>query len=442
MRNWMSNVSAEPGFQLNVLQALAKLKEEEKDCSLIFDSMTVKHEIQWNEHNHSYSGFSNCGNNTSFGKKKVEAQEAVVFLLVSVKGIWKWPIAYFLVKKMSSTMLSEFLKTALILCSENKLRVHSLTFDGDASNCSAINKLGAQIFAPNYKDIKHYFSYVSDGKEHVVRVILDPCHMLKLARNALAKYKEIVSPEGIIKWDYIVKLHLLQKQITLKLKNKLSSHCINWYQNKMKVKYAAQTLSSSVANAIEFLKNKGLEEFKDSSATIQFIRKIDRIFDFLNSRNPFGKGFKKPIFKQDIEHLKYMVDEIIQYLFSLKTIDGQPLHSPTLKRVFIYGLSIAALSILDICSDIFKNNQSFKYILTYKFSQDHLEIFFSKIRARHGFNNNPTCDQFRYAMRQLLLHADIKQTINANCFEFDTEYVTSIYPLMWKDKKKQDSLEL
>ena len=30
MRNWISNIDAEPGFQLNVLQALNKLKEEEK----------------------------------------------------------------------------------------------------------------------------------------------------------------------------------------------------------------------------------------------------------------------------------------------------------------------------------------------------------------------------------------------------------------------------
>jgi len=95
---------------------------------------------------------------------------------------------------------------------------------------------------------------------------------------------------------------------------------------------------------------------------------------------------------------------------------------------------------LDISTDIFKNNESFKYILSYKFSQDHLEILFSKIRGRHGFNNNPTCQQFKYSMR-LLLHTDIKTSINSNCFEFefDTEYVTSIFPLMWK-KKKQNNI--
>lgn len=42
-------------------------------------------------------------------------------------------------------------------------------------------------------------------------------------------------------------------------------------------------------------------------------------------------------------------------------------------------------------------------------------------------------------MRQILLHTDIKTSINSNCFEFDTEYVTSIFPLMWK-KKKQNNI--
>ena len=45
------------------------------------------------------------------------------------------------------------------------------------------------------------------------------------------------------------------------------------------------------------------------------------------------------------------------------------------------------------------------FILTYKLSQDFLEIFFNAIRLRNGWNFNPTPQQFRYAFRQLLLHA-------------------------------------
>lgn len=55
-----------------------------------------------------------------------------------------------------------------------------------------------------------------------VRVLLDPCHMLKLARNAIADYKEFkIENEGSIKWQYITELHILQNKLTFKLKNRL-----------------------------------------------------------------------------------------------------------------------------------------------------------------------------------------------------------------------------
>lgn len=101
-----------------------------------------------------------------------------------------------------------------------------------------------------------------------VYITLDACHMIKLGRNALADYGEFQCDDKTIKWEYIVRLHTLQKQLTFKFKNKLNSQCIYWKQNKMKVKYAANKLSASVANAIDFLRQEGLNDFKDSESTI------------------------------------------------------------------------------------------------------------------------------------------------------------------------------
>ncbi len=64
----------------------------------------------------------------------------------------------------------------------------------------------------------------------------------------------------------------------------------------MNVRLAAQTLSSSVANAIEFLASSvKIPEFCHSKGTVKFIRVIDQLFDMLNSINPLGKGLKKPL---------------------------------------------------------------------------------------------------------------------------------------------------
>lgn len=88
----------------------------------------------------------------------------------------------------------------------------------------------------------------------------------------------------------------------------------------MKVKYAAHTLSASVANAIEYLKNEGFNDFQNCEATIQFIRTIDWLFDFMNTRNPFGKGFKKPITRNSLVLLKPVVLRKIDcFFFKLKT---------------------------------------------------------------------------------------------------------------------------
>ena len=66
-----------------------------------------------------------------------------------------------------------------------------------------------------------------------------------------------------------------------------------------------------------------------------------------------------------------------------------------------------------------------KYLLGYKFSQDHLELFFSAIRARGGFNDNPTALQFKAAYKRLLLRADIKMD-SGNTIPLDDTFVLSV----------------
>lgn len=82
----------------------------------------------------------------------------------------------------------------------------------------------------------------------------------------------------------------------------------------MKVKLAVQTLSSSVADAWQFMEQTS-DIFKNCNATIKFIRTIDEIFDFLNSRNAFSKGFKQPITLKNIVFLEERMKNHIQYFY-------------------------------------------------------------------------------------------------------------------------------
>src|SRR6218665_3571433 len=113
--------------------------------------------------------------------------------------------------------------------------------------------------------------------------------MLKLIRNTLTEKSIILDSKGNeIKWNY---LRELQSSEGLRAANKLHERHIQWHRQKMKVKLAAQTLSSSVADAIAFCdETLHLPKFQNSSATVNFIRIIDHLFDILNSRNPLAKG--------------------------------------------------------------------------------------------------------------------------------------------------------
>ncbi|KAG5868411.1 DNA transposase THAP9 [Gonioctena quinquepunctata] len=62
------------------------------------------------------------------------------------------------------------------------------------------------------------------------------------------------------------------------------------------VNLTVQTISASVADALEFLMVDVCDpNFAGAKATIEFIRIVDRAFDLLNARNPFGKGYKTPM---------------------------------------------------------------------------------------------------------------------------------------------------
>ena len=74
------------------------------------------------------------------------------------------------------------------------------------------------------------------------------------------------------------------------------------------------------------------------------------------------------------------------------------------RKIFVLGLTISALSIMEISKALLERRETpFEYILTYHFSQDQFEMYFSNIRSRFGWNNNPTVLELKYAFRQLLL---------------------------------------
>lgn len=389
IRKWLSSLNCDPGILTEVLEFLkteVSSKKYLKNCALIVDAMSIRKQIVWDHSEGKFMGNINYGGITDINQE-IPASEALFFQVVSYTQNFKCPVAYFLINKTDSNLQTQLIISCLRSLFEIGIIVWSITSDGAQANIATYNKLGANVVG---SQLIPYFTHPCD-KSIRVYCILDICHMLKLARNALAE-KKMKSNTGTISWDHIKSLDKIQNSEKLKLANSLSSNHINYRNKIMNVRLAAQTLSSGVADAIEYLEKLGIAEFKDSHATVEFIRTVDRVFDILNSRNPFLKGFKAPIREINLNYFQDIFFKTKVYLEGL-TVDGIPLLN-SMRKTFALGFILTMESTLLLAKDLFSLPEDpLQYLLTYKCSQDHLEIFFSCIRSRWGWNNNPNTQQ-------------------------------------------------
>ncbi|KAL4103296.1 hypothetical protein QTP88_018673 [Uroleucon formosanum] len=181
---------------------------------------------------------------------------------------------------------------------------------------------------------------------------------------------------------------------------KLRNRHIYHFREKMKVRLVVQTFSTSVANAILFCMNDlKLDNFQGADATIEFCLSINNIFDILNTRNFLSKGtYNKSINKRTKTEIFHYIEESIDYLAG----------------------GFNAL----------KNQQNV----------DHIEMLFSAIRAKGGFNNNPTVSQFEAAYKSIIVHSEIKSSSSANCMALDDTTILTVSSSNIKVKDTQSEL--
>ena len=133
------------------------------------------------------------------------------------------------------------------------------------------------------------------------------------------------------------------------------------HQQKMKVKLAVQALNSSVADAIEYC-NQVLKllQFQGSEATVEFIRLFDRLFNILNSRSFFSKGYKASLRLNNKCQWEPFLTKASKYISTLK--DGKLL-CKSKRKTAIIGFLVCIESAKNVFFDLVEHSKTLRFLL-------------------------------------------------------------------------------
>jgi DNA transposase THAP9 len=428
VRSWLSRYDSHPGLTQQSFDTVAKKVKEEstswsyKYCCVHIDEMEIKKHLDYDRNSGKVYGFTDIGSGPLDDPSHPQATKVLAVVAVGLAGYWKLPLAYYLTDGTNATLQSTIIKDIISKLYECGCFCVSITFDGLAANLKTVELLGGSI---DIDDMRSRFPHPNDPTKFVC-VILDACHMIKLMRNLLNEYQVLTVPGiGKARWQHIENLHKKQKMEGLTLANRLSKRHVEYKLQKMKVRLAVQVFSSSVAQAMEYLRTVGLQEFVDSYPTERLLTVVDRLFDVLNSRSINSHGYKKAVNTNSAVQTITFLNEARAFLVSLQDSTGRPLVT-TKRRTCIIGFCATIDSVIYMIENYILNpdcDLRLRYLLTYRMSQDHIETFFSVVRRRGGFNNNPTALQFMHTYRAMLSRLGVESSKNANVAVFDDEHI-------------------
>ena len=80
-------------------------------------------------------------------KQDTTAENALVVMAVGLKQPWCYPVAYFLVKGLSSKTQTQIIRESLNLLTDAGLDVHTVVFHGCSKNIATVRRLGCIVGA-------------------------------------------------------------------------------------------------------------------------------------------------------------------------------------------------------------------------------------------------------------------------------------------------------
>lgn len=365
-----------------------------KYCLLCIDEMKISTHVNYNFLNDTVVGISDFRKN---GHPQA-ATHATVILMRGLFENYKQPLAYWFV---NSSMKAADLKKPVEECInelfECGFEVKGLVSDMGTNFVKFASDMGVETSRP-------YF-FINNRKIHY---FFDTPHLLKATRNCLLKNNiGASSTSHKACWQPIADIYEEDKKHAFRILPKLKDEHISPNNNqKMRVKYAAQILSATMAGALN-----NFHTYRDVPesylVTAKFVQLFDGLFDILNS-SPSESNAKpeKRAFKGEPAQLAYL-NNASSAISKLRIYDDEGIDR-TARFTFLKKWPITIAATISLWEDV-KNDENVEQIFTRRLNQDPLENFFGLLRNSCGNNRQPTSEQFVGAFKRQLYNPLIEE---------------------------------
>lgn len=405
IRRWLSNIPMSPGIIPGVISAVAKATENwtrrERACTLMFDEMSLSQMLQYDVAKDEVMGYEDDG------KKRTPriSNVAMVVLLSGISRAWVQPIAYAISHNSTpADTIKVLLQEIITKLQTVDIWVKAVICDQGANNVSVATRLNITPEQP----------YFMVGGERVY-FLFDTPHLLKCTRNNLRAHQLEIGKE-IIDWSYITELHESSHHLRPKLAPNLTDkHVYKSAFGDMKVKRAAQVMSATVSLALLVLMSLNAIP-ATAKSTAEFLDRMDKLFDCLNSSVIKKKGQKlRYAISETSEHHQFL-QESLQWIPYWKFKGRRQPHT-------IEGWQVTIKGVLLLWEDL-RANFCFRHLMTRRLQQDPLENLFGLIRQQNGCNEHPNAFQFTAGLKHIWISKIMKLSKDGNC-EDDTTMLLS-----------------
>ncbi|KAJ8735757.1 hypothetical protein PYW07_007377 [Mythimna separata] len=398
-----------PGINKNMIQqiktATEKMKLNDKICIVLFDEMSLKPNVTYNERKDQVCGFVTNGLET----QPDYADHAQVFMVRGLLKNYKQPVAYtFSQAATKGPELAKQLKAVITELLNAGLIVVATVCDQGTNNVNCIKHLLQETRGNLLRKGEEMRENVYIINEQEIIPLYDPPHLIKCIRNNLIskdlKYKKNGEVK-LAKWAHVMALHKENPGYKgIRLVPKLTdAHCDPSKIPRMKVKNATQVFSQTVASNMGYLADKGIlpAEAKDTADILLF---FDKLFDSMNGsfgkRKKHGKPLLGPATPTSIHHKTWKECKVMMKdmrFINNKTSNDE--YVPTINN-WVWTLEGFELLLKKIESKYGVTSVWLRHL-----NQDPIENFFGSIRSHGCRNVNPTPERFESAFTTLLVNS-------------------------------------